>query len=205
MQNEGANPEDSDAKANDSDVKVDDSDDVEVDVENETESSSTQYRCARCGRGYSRRDNRNRHAKLECGQTPRFKCPLCPMAFTRKNNVTRHLSRKHSVHQWVLLIFLYCPFLTNNNRGTWSPTSSTAWSLHIDSPTTWLFSPSLSLFLFCMCMCVIFMWSKNGNYFLLSLIPVNQKLPQASATLVMVEVGYNTITQIVFLLLSEYQ
>lgn len=74
-----------DAKAEDSEVEV------------EAEGEATQYRCARCGRGYSRRDNRDRHARLECGQTPRFRCPLCPMAFTRKNNVTRHLARKHSM------------------------------------------------------------------------------------------------------------
>ena len=89
VQNKGVKPDDSDAKADDSDV--------EVDVETEGESSSMQYRCSRCGRGYSRRDNRNRHARLECGQTPRFRCPMCPMVFTRKNNVTRHLARKHSI------------------------------------------------------------------------------------------------------------
>jgi len=55
------------------------------------------YPCIRCGRIYTRRDNRNRHVRLECGQTPRFSCPICYTFFSRKNNVTRHLARKHNV------------------------------------------------------------------------------------------------------------
>ncbi|XP_032795868.1 protein tramtrack, beta isoform isoform X3 [Daphnia magna] len=79
-------------------VQVEDSKDEEseVDVEVESEGEATKYRCVRCGRGYNRRDNRDRHTRLECGRPGRFRCPICPLSFTRKNNVTRHMARIHS-------------------------------------------------------------------------------------------------------------
>ncbi|XP_059352436.1 protein tramtrack, beta isoform-like isoform X2 [Daphnia carinata] len=79
-------------------VQVEDSKDEEseVDVEVESEREATKYRCVRCGRGYNRRDNRDRHTRLECGRPGRFRCPICPLSFTRKNNVTRHMARIHS-------------------------------------------------------------------------------------------------------------
>jgi uncharacterized Zn-finger protein len=68
----------------------------EVEVVEVKSKEKSPYRCAKCGRGYSRRHNRDRHFQIECGQPGRFLCPICSMSFTRKNNVTRHLARKHS-------------------------------------------------------------------------------------------------------------
>ncbi len=54
-----------------------------------------QFECSRCGRRFSRRDNRDRHFQLECGQAPQFqrgqfKCSRCGQRYSRRDNRDRH-------------------------------------------------------------------------------------------------------------------
>ncbi|XP_054287670.1 zinc finger protein 425-like [Macrosteles quadrilineatus] len=44
------------------------------------------FSCEKCGRSYNRKDNLQRHQKLECGQDPGFFCPVCPYKTKHKNS-----------------------------------------------------------------------------------------------------------------------
>lgn len=52
--------------------------------------------CGDCGRSYSRKDNLNRHQRLECGKEPQFACYFCPYKAKRKGHLLNHIALKHS-------------------------------------------------------------------------------------------------------------
>ena len=57
-----------------------------------------QYKCPRCGNGYTYRKNMLRHVNLECGKEPRFQCPYCPKKAKHKNHILTHMKSQHPGH-----------------------------------------------------------------------------------------------------------
>ncbi|KAH0553734.1 hypothetical protein KQX54_003813 [Cotesia glomerata] len=53
------------------------------------------FSCPKCLRGFSRKSNRNRHFKYECGHEPRFKCPYCDVRSKQTSRVYLHIREKH--------------------------------------------------------------------------------------------------------------
>ncbi|KAG8259386.1 hypothetical protein J6590_014856 [Homalodisca vitripennis] len=53
------------------------------------------FLCGDCGRHYNRKDNLQRHQRLECGQQPQLECPHCPHRVKRKDKLKTHIALKH--------------------------------------------------------------------------------------------------------------
>lgn len=59
--------------------------------------SPTPYRCEKCGKQYSLKNNLYRHVKFECDGERRFWCHLCPNKYTQNASLHRHLISYHNV------------------------------------------------------------------------------------------------------------
>ncbi|KAG8259388.1 hypothetical protein J6590_014858 [Homalodisca vitripennis] len=53
------------------------------------------FPCGNCGSQYNRKDNLQRHLRLECGKEPQNQCPHCPHRAKRRNNLRTHILFKH--------------------------------------------------------------------------------------------------------------
>lgn len=63
----------------------------------QSESSSSEFQCLKCGKRYSLRNNLQRHVKFECDGQRRFWCYLCPNKYTQNASLHRHLLHHHNV------------------------------------------------------------------------------------------------------------
>ncbi|XP_023247735.1 longitudinals lacking protein, isoforms A/B/D/L-like [Copidosoma floridanum] len=60
--------------------------------------------CTRCGKAYYHVHHLMRHAKFECGISPRFRCFYCSHRSKHKHDLKKHIESKHKskpVHYYV--------------------------------------------------------------------------------------------------------
>ena len=59
--------------------------------------SSALFECKACGRSYTKKGNRARHLKYECGKNPSFVCHLCDFQSNYNYLLSKHLMDVHKV------------------------------------------------------------------------------------------------------------
>ncbi|XP_033231808.1 zinc finger protein 714-like [Belonocnema kinseyi] len=55
----------------------------------------SRYKCEKCARSYTRKENLNYHKKFQCDVIPQFRCEFCGKKFKHKLSMNRHIDNLH--------------------------------------------------------------------------------------------------------------